>query len=166
MKMIFHSLREFDIRKLIQVYAESIHLSGRKQYSHLTHNRQILEAEQDFYYMVENFLHFKDSFYAVNEMDNQYVSALRMEPFRDGFLLSGLETKPDCRRRGYAGSLIQFALEYLSDHGCRKVYSHIYHDNITSINLHLTAGFRKINDSAIFLDGTASSRAGTYVIEI
>lgn len=166
MKMIIHSLSELDMRKLIHVYEETIRLSGLQRYSHLALNRQILEAEQDFYYFVENFFRIKDSFYAVSESDDQYVSALRMEPYRDGFLLTGLETKPDCRGKGYASDLIRYALDYLSNYDCHKVYSHIYHNNALSVNVHLDAGFRKQSDSAIFLDGTASSCAGTYVIEL
>ncbi len=91
--------------------------------------------------------------------DGVYVCVLRLEPYRDGLLLTALETAPEHRRRGYAKQLLRGVLERI--HG--KVYSHIDDGNRASIAVHQACGFVKMLDHAVYLDGSVSTRAGTYL---
>lgn len=97
--------------------------------------------------------------------DGRCVSMLRLEPWRDGLLLTGLETLPEDRNHGYAAALLTAVGEYLSNSGVNKVYSHIDHRNRLSIRVHEKCGFRRIADTATLLDGTVTTRMGTYLLQ-
>ena len=93
------------------------------------------------------------------------VSVLRLEPWGDGLLLTGLETHPGKRDRGYATALLRAVGEYLGRQGTIRLYSHIEHRNKPSIRTHEKCGFRQISDTARLLDGTVTARMGTYLLE-
>lgn len=163
---IINSVRRMDFRQLIQVYEESLKKEGMERYPDLDVNRQLLEAEQDFYRFLTDFLHMSGALYALWTVDGIYRAALRIEPYKDGVLITGLETAPDCRRRAYASSLIEAVLRYVSQNGINKVYSHISNQNIASVMTHQKCGFRKISDCAVFLDGSVNRKSSTYLVEI
>lgn len=123
-------------------------------------------AEQDFYqYLRECFFKTPGAVYCVWQEGSVYVSALRLEPYRDGLVLAGLETPPDRRNQGYAAALIRAVQSWLVEQGRGILYSHISHRNGASIGVHQKCGFRKILDHAVYVDGSVDSRAGTYVYE-
>lgn len=107
-----------------------------------------------FYRDIYDFFEGKDSIYALWVPDNVYASAVRVERYRDGFLISGLETVPSMRQRGYAKALLSEVLQHLE---CERIYSHVERDNQASLAVHKFCGFEKIKDGAVFLDGSASS---------
>ena len=120
-------------------------------------------AEQSFYqYLKDIFFPADGAFYAIWEADGCYVSALRIEPYRDGLLLAGLETAPDHRQKGYALLLVQAVQKMLSEKGPVTIYSHVRKNNHPSRKLHEKSGFRMISDSAAYIDGSVSFRACTY----
>ena len=88
------------------------------------------------------------------------MAALRLQRWNDGWLLEGLQTHRDHRRKGYAKALITAVLEELQ---LDKIYVHIQRDNIPSIALHQACGFQKILDHAVYLDGSVHPNADTYV---
>lgn len=92
--------------------------------------------------------------YAVLEKSGNYVCAMRFEPYMDGILISCLQTKPDCRRRGYAQNLIGALQAEFS----KPIYSHVAKNNHPSLCLHRKMGFDVISDTARLLDGTVTSR--------
>ena len=95
-------------------------------------------------------------------VSGKYVSAMRLEPYRDGMLLEALETAPDSRGKGYAQSLIRdFVSRYPG-----KIYSHIHKQNTPSIRVHLKCGFRKIADNAVYVDGSFTHKSATYLLEV
>ena len=96
---------------------------------------------------------------------DEVVCALRLEPWKDGFLLAALQTAPTCRRCGYARSLLRAVQRYVREQECTKLYSHIHHRNMASIRLHAQCGFQKISDTAALLDGTITAQMGTYLCE-
>ena len=119
----------------------------------------LLQAEQDFYqYLRETFFATEGAVYALWEVSGKYVSALRLEPYKDGLLLAALETAPRERRKGYAQCLIQAVLVELAG---KKIYSHVDKDNVPSLTVHEKCGFRKISDSATYIDGSVDDRAVT-----
>ena len=111
-----------------------------------------MQAEQDFYqYLREVFFPTAGAVYAVWEENGTYITALRLEPYRDGLLLTALETAPEYRRRGYAQKLIEAVLEELPG---EKLYSHVSKTNAASLRTHISCGFQKILDHAAYLDGS------------
>ena len=118
-----------------------------------------LDEGQDFYaFLKEDF--FPDGICCVWEEKGCYVAALRLQRWNDGWLLEGLQTHRDHRRKGYAKALITAVLEELQ---LDKIYVHIQRDNIPSIALHQACGFQKILDHAVYLDGSVHPNADTYV---
>ncbi len=162
---IITSIRQIQVRQLLQVCEECIQKDGLTAYPNLEPNRRLLEAEQDFYCFLKSFFHIPGAFYAVWTADGHYHAALRIEPYRDGVLLTGLETAPGSRRKGYGTSLIAGTLQHLSQTGVHKVYSHISDKNNASIMTHTKCGFRKISDCAAFIDGSVDHNSGTYLFE-
>ncbi len=95
--------------------------------------------------------------YAVWHDGEQYVCALRFEPYRDGILISCLQTGEGYRRKGYAQKLILS----VHSHFGKPLYSHVEKKNMPSRNLHHKCGFEIISDTATLLDGTVTSRYET-----
>lgn len=98
--------------------------------------------------------------YAVWQEGEDYVCAVRLEPYRDGFLISCLQTGEGFRRQGYAESLIRAMQLKLG----KKLYSHVAKSNRPSLQLHQKCGFCRISDTAVLLDGTVTSRYVTLCL--
>lgn len=151
MVKIYSNLEELAFGKLMQVYSESNLGNALERYPSMDKNAALLNAEQDFYaYLRDCFFKTDGAFYAVWEENGQYVSALRMEPYQDGMLLEALETSPEYRKRGFAQKLINAALEESDE----KIYSHVNKKNVQSLSVHFKCGFKKISDTAVYIDGS------------
>lgn len=159
MLLIADRVSKLSFSKLMGVYAESNALNAEDQ------EISILDVEQGFYdYLRSSFFAQENSFYGVWQEAGGYVSALRLEPFKDGFLLSGLETAPNHRRKGYARGLIAAVLQ-LDRLAGKPVYSHIHKSNKASQGVHQACGFVKILDRALYIDGSANSYCDTWKFE-
>ena len=102
------NLTQLRFGSLMEIYEEANREHGQMLWPDEPEMRQIQLSEQDFYrYLNEGFFRTPGAVYAVWEAGGQYVSALRLEPYRDGLLMEALETTPEQRRRGYAAALIQ-----------------------------------------------------------
>jgi GNAT superfamily N-acetyltransferase len=113
-------------------------------------------------YLQEVFFRTPGAVLALWEEAGKYVSALRLEPYRDGLLLEALETAPAERRKGYAGKLIQAVQERFAQ---EKIYSHVSKRNIPSLRTHEVCGFRRIAENAVYADGSVTSRSCTLCWE-
>ncbi len=154
MLRIFTSSRELKVGKLMQLYFQDFSDSPR-----------LLKAEQDFYSYVLEFLRQEGCFYAIWEEDGSYISALRMEPYQDGILVEGLATDTAYRKKGYAKTLLKKATDHALSMGFDRVYSHIAGDNKASIATHTACGFQKLQDYAVFIDGSVNHKNFTYMYE-
>jgi RimJ/RimL family protein N-acetyltransferase len=155
------ALKHLRFSSLMEVYEEGNRENGRDQYPRLSGPEQILAAERDFYQYLELFFSTGGSRYLIWELDGCYVSALRLEPYQDGLLLEGLETRPSERRKGFATKLINAVIENLDD--CElPVYSHISKWNEASIRTHEKCGFKRILDYCVYIDGSVNQNAYTY----
>lgn len=154
----FTKLDEMIFSQLIDVYEESILLEvGGRCYSR-DRNAARVQAEQDLYsYLNDVFFATEGAWYAAWIEQGVYRSVLRIEPYRDGFLISGLETAPKFRKLGYAKNLIMAVLEEID----KPVYSHIEKRNMASIEVHRSCGFSFIHDFAVYLDGSVVSTSLT-----
>lgn len=154
---IAKSLRELDFSALMEVYIAGNQENAEERYSDLPEGQGLLQAEQDFYqYLWEVFFATPGAFYAIWQENGRYVSALRLEPYKDGLLLEALETAPDKRRKGYAEALIRSILS-----GRGKIYSHVHKRNAPSLRIHEKCGFRRISENAAYIDGSVNDRCCT-----
>ena len=151
MLKVFLNYQELNIHDLFMVYEESLQMNADQK------GAAIIQAEDEFSsYLEEVFFCSPGAFYAIWTENNRYVSALRMEPFEDGFLLSGLETASNERNKGYATKLLQAVVEYATDTNRLPIYSHIHKRNAVSLALHLKCGFTLFRDCGRLIDGTVS----------
>lgn len=163
MLRLIHSIRTLPFGALMEVYAESNRENGQEFWPELSDGEQLLRAEQEFYqYLQQVFFKTEGACYCLWEADGRIVSALRLEPYRDGLLLEALETAPDHRHKGYATALIRAVQAQL---GKCKIYSHVGKRNIPSLNAHLACGFRRISEQAVYADGSVNERCCTLLYE-
>lgn len=166
MLLLADSLRKLSFQKLMEVYREGNRENGAAIAPEETAERQTELAEQNFYdYLRNDFFTRRGAVYAVWEERGSYVSALRLEPYRDGLLLEALETKPSERRKGYAAGLVKHMLSQLREQGTVRVYSHVSKQNLPSLKTHEACGFRIFSDCAAYVDGSVNRRAYTMVWE-
>ncbi len=148
------------------VYREGNMENGNRFYPYESATTQIRLAEQDFAdYLRNTFFHQEGAVYCVLEENGSYISAARIEKYEDGYLLTALETRPDCRRKGYGMQLINGLLARCKDNGWMPIYSHISNQNYASMRMHLQCGFRVLKDSARYLDGSVRSDSKTLKYE-
>ena len=152
MLKIAEKISQLDFRQLMEVYAQSNEENGRENYPDCSQGEQLILAEGDFYqYLRECFFSAPNAVYALWSHSGHYVSALRLEPYQDGFLLEGLETVPEERGRGYGAALIR-GVQETGKWG--KIYSHVRKGNEASLAVHKACGFRKVLDHAVYADGS------------
>ena len=99
--------------------------------------------------------------YMVWQVDGNYVSALRLEQYRDGLLMEALETIPDKRRKGYAVALISSVQEWLRNRGGATIYSHVSKKNAPSLKTHTNCGFEVYRDYSVYSNGVRNENAYT-----
>ena len=150
------SLGQLNFSSLMEIYIEG---NLEKVEEGLT----LLQAEQDFYqYLREDFFRVPGAVYCVWEDAGEYVSALRLEPYRDGWLLEALETAPKRRRQGHGEKLIRAVLK---EPEFGKIYSHVNKRNGASLAIHEKCGFRRVSEQAVYIDGSVNSVACTMCFE-
>lgn len=144
------TINNIAFRELMNVYQEGNIENARVFYPEMDASAGILEAEQDFYaYLRDVFFQTKDARYYVLEENGQYLSAFRIEPYQDGYLLEALETAPMHRRKGYARQLLSKVLSQIN----KPVYSHVSKQNLASLAVHRLCGFQIVLDFAQYIDG-------------
>ena len=136
------SHRELDEEALLAVYAGSLRDDG-----------QVLR------YLREDFFTIPGAACYIWQEAGEYKSVLRVEPYLDGFLIAGLETRPDSRNRGYASRLLAAVADAYAG---KPLYAHIRRKNTASIRVHTRCGFCKLFDYGKMLDGSVDSRYNTY----
>ena len=163
MLLVFEKLRDMSFSNLMAVYEEGNKENAEEFWPDLVEGQGLLRAEQEFYqYLREVFFPTEQARYYVWEEQGMYLSALRLEPYRDGMLLEALETHPDHRRKGYAVGLIRAVQEACPN---LKIYSHVGKRNTASLKTHEKCGFRRISDQAVYADGSVNSRSYTLCWE-
>lgn len=158
MLIIARTLRELSFSSLMEVYEEGNRENAAARWPDAPEERALQLAEDEFYhYLREVFFTTAHACYAVWSENGEYVSALRLEPYRDGMLLAALETAPDHRKKGYAEQLVSSVISRFGG----KIYSHVLKSNVLSLQLHKKCGFRRISEHAIYIDGSVNSKACT-----
>lgn len=163
MLLIYDHLKDISFSGLMAVYEEGNRENGEEFWPDMEEGQRILRAEQEFHqYLREIFFPTEGAVYCIWEGQGRYLSALRLEPYRDGLLLEALETAPNERRKGYAARLIAAVQEAYPD---AKIYSHVSKRNVPSLKTHEKCGFRRIAENAVYADGSVTSRSCTLCWE-
>ena len=166
MLLIAKHISQINMTQLAYVYKES----NRRQANEFRDDRpeglRLLDAEMDLYEYLCEFLRDRNSFCAIWLENDRYVAAVRIEPFLDGMLLSGLETASAERGKGIAGRLLHEVVIFLAGHGYKKVYSHIARHNYSSVSVHVRNGFVKSLDYARCVDGSILRSMDTYCLNL
>ena len=163
MLQLIYRLQDIHYGQLMRVYAQAIAENGSANYPRKGRSAQIMLAEQDLYDYLRFILVDHCATIAVWAPQGQYEAVLRLEEYRDGLLIAGLETAPEARNRGYASALLMAVVRQFSS---KRLYSHIGKQNLVSLHLHEKCGFRRISDQAVYLDGSVSDNAYTYLLEV
>ncbi len=161
MLKLCYRYEDLNIEQLLNIYAESTEMAENE--------RRIskLDAKQDFCdYLQDVFFTTQDAIYLLWQSEERYVSALRLEPYLDGYLLSGLETAPDARQKGYASQLMRALVIWASEQSIIPIYSHVSKKNKISRRVHEKTGFLVTLDYAKLLDGTVSSNFYTFSFSV
>lgn len=159
MLYIAKNLHQLNFRQLMEVYEESNTENGAEFFPGESAGQQLLQAEQGFYqYLREDFFSEPGAVYCLWEEQGRYISALRLEPYKDGLLLEALETRPDSRRKGYAQKLICAVLAQTEE----KIYSHVSKRNTASLRTHEACGFYRIAERAVYIDGSVRPDSCTF----
>lgn len=154
-------LADIDFRQLMNIYIESNIENAAYFWPDLPESERIPKAEQAFRdYLETGFFAQKNARYCIWELAGTYVAALRLEPYQDGLLIEALETKPGCRKQGYACALIEAVKEAVPD----RLYAHISKRNTASLRTHEKCGFRRISERAVYSDGTVNENCCTVVL--
>ena len=157
------SMRQLPFQQLMEIYQETNIRSAQRHWSAYSPERGLAIAEDRFYEELQcGFFSIPHAMYCLWMVEGECVSALRLEPWQDGWLLAALETAPDRRKQGHAQALLRAVQGYLSAQGAVKLDSHIHFRNKASIHVHEACGFRKITDTAKLLDGTITTQMSTY----
>ena len=165
--MIIHTLTELSFSKLMEVYLEGNLENGAASYPHLSSAEQLLSAEQDFYqYLKQVFFKQQNSFYSVWNERGKYCSALRVEPYLDGYLVCAVETAPELRNQGFATKLVEGVISYLSERSGGMLYSHVSKKNTPSLRLHEKCGFQTVMDHARYTDGSVLPNLYTLAVKL
>lgn len=160
MLTVINDLKDLDFTGLMAVYEEGNRENGHDLYPHLPENLQILQAEQDFYhYLKETFFFAEGAAYCLWQPNDEIVSALRLEPYQNGYLMEALETAPKQRKKGYATALMLAVQDWMEPGSV--LYSHVGKWNVPSLAVHLKCGFEKILDHAVYIDGSVTQRSVT-----
>lgn len=149
MLKIAKNIGQLDVSKLMETY--SIVGYGR--------------AVSEFYEDLLNFFSQPGAIYALWEEDSVYRCCLRVEPYKDGVLIAGIETMPQMRNKGYATKLLRAVVEKMLQSDVSVLYSHVDKGNIPSRKLHTKCGFVPHLDYAVLLDRTVSQNMCTLCVK-
>lgn len=148
--------------ELCTVYAQSNLLIGEQHFPNAPRYEQQLFGEQVLYDQFRELFYDLKGFCAVWSAEGRCKAALRLIPYRDGYLLTGLETAPDAREQGYAKLLLEASCLYLRDIGCKALYSHVDKRNLPSLRVHVACVFERVLEHAVFLDGSVVNSHCTF----
>ena len=159
MLKIVSKMGQLPFGALMEIYAQSNGEMARGQWPRLGAAEALQRAEMEFYqYLRHDFFTMGDSFYALWEEGGKPVAAARLERWRDGWLLEGLETHPDHRGKGYASGVLQGVLDRVH----LPVYVHVAKGNRVSLHIHEKCGFIRHRDTAL-VNGDYDGRFVTLV---
>ena len=141
--------QEMDKRKLMEVYSEGNHENADYFYPDETDKKAaIRKAEEDFQNFLKNdFFNKTKATYWTLEINGVWVSALRTCRVQENlYYLEALETRPDCRKKGYGTTLLSSVVEALKKNGSFQLCSCVNKQNVASLKTHEKNGFKVVSE--------------------
>lgn len=144
MLLQFTSLADLNMDQLMQIYSES-NLENAAYFYPDDPDREkaVRLCEEKFLEYLENDFYSRSGrTYWILEENGQWVSALRTSLIRENiYYIEALETKPDCRKQGYAVKLLRSVAECLKADGPFFLFSNVSRKNVPSLRTHIKSGF-------------------------
>ena len=154
MLLRFNSLNELDFQKLMEIYRESNTENVSYFYPDCTDiDAGRKQVEEKFYsYLKDDFFSIPGNRYYVYEKDGVWLSAIRLFPVPEKagkYYAEALETRPERRREGNAGTLFKLLFEELADLGDFEISDSVSKTNTASLRTHLSSGFRIYQENSV-----------------
>ena len=160
--IIITEYRKVDTRKLMEIYSESNYENTNYFYPEDSDKEAaVRKVEAGFLdYLKNDFFNKTDATYWVLEIDGVWVSALRTCKIQEGlYYIEALETRPDCRRKGYGAELLSSAADSLKKNGSFRLCSCVSKKNIASLRTHEKCDFQIVSEEGYdYLNGEADDR--------
>ena len=141
--------QKVDTRKLMDVYSESNYENTDCFFpDEADKEAAVQKVEAGFLDFLKNdFFKKAEAAYWVLEIDGVYVSALRTCMIQKGlYYLEALETRPDCRRKGYGAMLLSCVADSLKENGPFRLCSCVSKKNAASLKTHEKSGFQVVSE--------------------
>ena len=152
---------DLDKRKLMDIYAESNFENTDFFYPEEPDKERALRMVEAGYlgFLENEFFATPGNIYWVLEENGLWVSALRTSRIEPGlYFIEALETRPDCRQKGYGTRLLQEIVEELKQEGPFRLCSTASKKNTASLKTHLKSGFVIVSEEGFdYLAGEAFS---------
>ena len=163
MVSVIDEIDKLDFLKICDVYKDDLERKRKIRHRLIAKSEGATLVKQEYLRYLEDvfFGQYNGKLFVYQDYD-RYLSAVCIEPFKDGLLLDSLVTVPEARRRGYAKKLIDYALDYCKT---RPVYAHIHYNNKASRLLHEKIGFSLLCEYAHMLDGSIRNDHFTYIVK-
>ena len=150
MLLQLHTIEAADQRRLMDIYAESNLENTDYFYPNLTDKEEaVRKVEHDFLrYLETDFLASVENALLVWVEQGIWASALRLYRVCEGlYYIEALETRPDCRRRGYASRLLRETVELLKKDGPFRLCDNVDKRNEASLATHNACGFTVVSEN-------------------
>ena len=99
-------------------------------------------------FLQDEFMDRPGNTYWILEENGVWVSALRTTRIRPGlYYIEALETRPDCRRKGFAARLLTGVAETLKKDGPFRLCCCVSKKNTASLKTHLACGFAVVSEA-------------------
>ncbi len=150
MLKIITEYQNVDARKLMDVYSESNYENTDYFFpEEADKEAAVRKVEAGFLDFLKNdFFTKTDATYWILEINAVYVSALRTCRIRKGlYYLEALETRPDCRRKGYGAMLLSSVADSLKENGPFRLCSCASKKNVASLKTHEKSGFQVVSEA-------------------
>ena len=156
MLLEFTQMNESQMHRMIkEIYIEGCIENAKEKYPE---SEDLTEAikEEEAYFMtfLEKFFNKEENKYYILEVEEGWVSALRLTKLDGFFYMESLETAPQYRGKGYATRLIREVILLLEQRGSVVIRSSVGKKNIPSRETHRKCKFEIENENAVnYLSG-------------
>ena len=152
MLRVIYKTSQLDFSLISQIYESSGLEGSSTRYASGRTERHELQIRNELYDCFAELFRL-GGFCGLWVVEERIVSVVRIESFKDGYLVAGLATHFDFQRCGYATKLLSAVLDRIGG----TCYSHVDKRNEASLSVHMRCGFEKLKDSARYLDGTVTT---------
>lgn len=144
MLAVFSRISDMDFDALLDVYSQSLDKNNWQEVNTFFDDLQLFFDNENVYLMQW-------------VQENKVMAAMRLETYRDGYLITCLETDPNFRRKGCAYKLLNAVMTQFPG----VYYSHVDKRNKPSLLLHQKLGFEIYLNHAVYVDGSVYSGSVT-----